>query len=161
MYTQEEYKSKLSNDFKVLNSSFLVANTRKETTGPGVLGYFDKSFPLTYEGFPEADGVSKDGKSISVNFVVVDVLSAGYARVPYFNDGSKTVVDKAAKPLSEIVRCDDQDSSWPGSSYVMCWPFTIVHGAPKDKDDRKEDAGWEIRPGMTHSARRPVSTPLF
>jgi hypothetical protein len=39
----------------------------------------------------------------------------------------------------------DQDSEL----YKMkCWPFGIVEGCPKDKDERVDDWSWEVVPGM-------------
>jgi hypothetical protein len=31
---------------------------------------------------------------------------------------------------------------------MKCWPFGIVEGCPKDKDERVEDWSWEVVPGM-------------
>jgi hypothetical protein len=31
---------------------------------------------------------------------------------------------------------------------ATCWPFGIVEGCPKDKDERVEDWSWEVVPGM-------------
>jgi hypothetical protein len=31
---------------------------------------------------------------------------------------------------------------------MKCWPFGIVEGCPKDKDERVEDSSWEVVPGM-------------
>jgi hypothetical protein len=31
---------------------------------------------------------------------------------------------------------------------MKCWPFGIVEGCPKDKDERVEDWTWDVVPGM-------------
>ena len=31
---------------------------------------------------------------------------------------------------------------------MKCWPFGIVEGCPKDKDERVDDSAWEVMPGM-------------
>jgi hypothetical protein len=64
--------------------------------------------------------------------------------VPYENLNGKTKVSSSAKPLN--ARCKMGDDS---ELYKMkCWPFGIVEGCPKDKDERVDDWAWDVIPGM-------------
>lgn len=86
-------------------------------------------------------------KQIGVNLTIVDCLSEGFSRVPYeFVNGTYKSDPKTAKPLSE-------KSPWAEDpqgqlSMLTCWPYGIVEGAPKEKDERREDYKWKVYPGM-------------
>lgn len=97
--------------------------------------------PLTKEGFNER-------KSIGVNFVVVDVLSEGFSRVPYdtVKKASKSTND--AKPLTEK-RPWSEDTEGQLSE-LTCYPYTICEGpgAAQKKGPRVEDWKWSVYPGI-------------
>jgi hypothetical protein len=133
---QVDYAARLSNDFKIKECPAFIGATGKQTKGPKVLCFNDADIPLTVEGF-------KDRKQLNVGLVVVDCLSDGYTRVPYecTNNGVYKL-GKNPLPLSE-------KSVWPEDkdgvlSMLTCWPYGIVEGCPKDKDDRNEDFKWEV-----------------
>jgi hypothetical protein len=53
-------------------------------------------------------------------------------------------VSANAKPLN--VKCKMSQES--DLCKMKCWPFGIVEGCPKDKDERVDDWSWEVVPGM-------------
>lgn len=166
---------KLASDIKLCVNPCFTGTTGRETTWPRVLAMTDRDIPLSYDAFGTHRDIDKDKKRIMVNFTIVDGISAGFSKTPYCNKGGKTVVDKDAQPLSvEIMSTEagwgpsaaassasaaagggDSDSNLAvvggaGFKIIQCYPWTIVEGAPKEKDDRKQDAGlaWKIEPGM-------------
>ena len=53
-------------------------------------------------------------------------------------------VSPNAKPLN--VKCRMGENS--ELCKMKCWPFGIVEGCPKDKDERVDDWSWDVVPGM-------------
>jgi hypothetical protein len=134
--SKAEYAAQLSSDFKIKECPAFISATGKQTKGPKILCFNDADIPLTVDGF-------KDRKQINVGLVVVDCMSDGYTRVPYecTNNGVYKV-GKNPLPLSE-------KSQWPQDpsgalSMLTCWPYGILEGCPKDKDDRNEEFKWEV-----------------
>jgi hypothetical protein len=134
--SKAEYAAQLRADFKIKECPAFISATGKQTKGPKILCFNDADIPLTVDGF-------KDRKQINVGLVVVDCLSDGYTRVPYecTNNGVYKV-GKNPLPLSE-------KSQWPHDpsgalSMLTCWPYGILEGCPKDKDDRNEEFKWEV-----------------
>jgi hypothetical protein len=144
MSSEDELNKKFINDFKVKDARCMSMSGSREGQWPTVLAYTLRDIPLTYnDPYFTTD---KDKKSIGVDVFVVDCIRAGYTKVPYRNQGGKTVVDKDAKPLSELVKTTADGIEF---STVTCYPWTIVPGYPKNKDERKEDDDlkWAIQPG--------------
>ena len=140
-----EYAARLSADFKIKECPAFISTTGKQTKGPKVLCFNDADIPLTVDGF-------KDRKQINVGLVVVDCLSDGYTRVPYecTNNGVYKL-GKNPMPLSERSAWTDDASGGGGGaaaaaglSMLTCWPYGILEGCPKDKDDRNEEFKWEV-----------------
>lgn len=148
---------RLSSDFKLKECPAFIGSTGREGKGPKVWAFNDADIPLSISGF-------NDKKQVSVGLVVVDCSMSGYTRVPYectsgdrykvrcffcFFLTTQTYrvchtlqVGKNALPLSE-------KSVWPGDPegqlhMLTCWPYGIVEGCPKDKDDRNEEYKWEV-----------------
>ena len=147
MSSPEISNKHFSNDFRCKELPFFLASVKADTTWPRVMAYCDSDIPLTYEEFDKVSKRDPNSRSITVNFVVINAISPGFTKVPYSNDGSKTIVDEKAKPLSEEHDCPEIGASM---KKIKCYPWTIVDGAPKEKDDRKEDEHltWDIVPGM-------------
>jgi hypothetical protein len=142
-----ENKSKFRNDMKVKNAALFTGAPGAEQQWPRVLAFCDKDIPLEFDLFEDYPDISKDKKSINVNFQILNCLTAGFTRTPYANDGTRTNVDKHAKPLAEMGKCSELGEEF---NSITCFPWTMVQGCPKDKDERKDEADiiWDITPGM-------------
>jgi hypothetical protein len=140
-------KVKFCADLKVKDASMFSGAPGAEEQWPRVLAFCDKDIPMEYDSFEDYPDISKDKKCINVNFQILNCLTAGYTRTPYANDGTRTNVDKNAKPLSEISKYPELGEEF---NKISCYPWTMVQGCPKDKDERKEeeDLIWDIKPGM-------------
>lgn len=84
---------------------------------------------------------------MTVGLVVVDCLMDGYTKIPIeFTKAGKYQQGPNPTPLSER-------KPWPedptgSTSMMICRPYGIVEGCPKDKAVPKEDGyGWEVHPG--------------
>jgi hypothetical protein len=53
-------------------------------------------------------------------------------------------VSANAKPLNVKSKMSQEHELYK----MKCWPFGIVEGCPKDKDERVEEYSWEVVPGM-------------
>ena len=51
-------------------------------------------------------------------------------------------VDKNAQPLSQLKPWTSDNEGLLG--VFDCWPYTIVDTKPKNKDERVEDACWQV-----------------
>jgi hypothetical protein len=143
----EEDKIRFCNDLRVKNATMFAGAPGMEEQWPRVLAFCDKDIPMEYDSFEDFPDISKDKKSINVNFTVLNCLTAGFTKTPYANDGTRTNVDKNAKPLAEISKYPELGEEF---NRITCYPWTMVPGCPKDKDERKEedDLTWDIVPGM-------------
>jgi hypothetical protein len=135
------------NNFRVRDGSAGSGALGKQGVGFRILAYNNSDIPMTSEGF--------ERKNLSVVFTVVKACDPGFSKVPYVNDPKtgKTKVGNGAMGTSALRSMPADygvDSSVaPMTMNLMdCWPFGIVEGCPKDKDDRNEEYRWEVVPGM-------------
>jgi hypothetical protein len=142
--------------FKVKDGLGCSPSVDKSGVGCKMLVFNNAPIPMTVDGF--------DRKNIAVVFTVLNTLQEGFSKVPYENVNGKTKVgldslprvsssstltrllqvNSNAKPLNLKSKMSDDSELCK----MKCWPFGIVEGCPKDKDERVDDWSWEIVPGM-------------
>lgn len=127
-------------ELRIKECPAFVGSTGKQTKGPKILCFNDAEIPLTFAGF-------SDKKQVSVGLVVVDCLMEGYAKVPY-ECASNNKYKMGPNPLPLSVKSLWGDDPSGVLSEMECWPYGIIEGCPKDKDDRNEEWKWKIVPGM-------------
>ena len=148
--------ARMSKDFKIKECPAYLGCMGSQGKGFKVLCMNDAEIPLTYLGF-------KDKKQASCGLIVINCLMDGFSKVPYESAkaGAKgTKRAEATLPLSEKVL-------WPGDPegtlcMMKCWPYGIIEGFPRDKDDWNEEYKWEVHPGrvlLTQSPSPPPSLP--
>lgn len=131
--------AKFSNELKIKSCPAFVGCTGKQGKGAKLLCINDGEIPLAHALFG-------DKRQVTVGFIVVDVQQEGYAKVPYeCTSNNKYKMGSNPLPLS-------QKSPWPEDpegtmSELDCWPYGIIEGCPKDKDDRNEEYKFKIVPG--------------
>ena len=68
------------------------------------------------------------------------------SRVPYISVNGVCKAEAGAKPLSE--RCPWPEDREGKLGMLTCYPYSIVEGRPKEKDERNEEYKWSVYPGM-------------
>jgi hypothetical protein len=122
--------------FRVKDGLSTSAGVEKAGVGFKMLAFNNSPIPMTVEGF--------ERKNITVVMTVINTVQEGFSKVPYENVNGKTKVSSDAKPLNTKFKMGgDVDLS-----KMKCWPFGIVEGCPKDKDERVDDWSWDVVPGM-------------
>lgn len=135
--------------FNLKDAALFSGTTGKDSRWPRVLVVNTEPIPLTHDKFTSHKNLSKDGKSLLINLVMVNGSTRGFCTVPVAASGSgKYTTGENAKPLSVVCPCERLGGEAGGFSAIQCYPWTIVEGCPQDKDDRVEEAGWVLEPGM-------------
>lgn len=139
-------------NFKQLDACYHDGTKGEEAQWPKVLAVIDRDMPTSEAGYQQlvdagTKGMQPDGKRVMLNAYIVNVVNSGYSRVPISAQGNKYVVERDAKPLS-VMNKDEELGD--GFGELECFPWTIVPGEPKSKDERKEEPEntWKLRAGM-------------
>jgi hypothetical protein len=127
--------TEFTENFRIRDGLGSSSSVDKAGVGLKLLAFNNTAIPMTAEGF--------ERKNLSVVFTVINTVQEGFSKVPYENVNGKTKVSANAKPLNTKCKMENSDLF-----KMKCWPFGIVEGCPKDKDERVEDWSWEIVPGM-------------
>ena len=137
-----------------------LGSTSEREKGPVILGFCDTDIPLTSAGF---DGQ----KQFSAYITPVNSEQTGYITAPIApNKNGKYVKGENAKELSELVPWTPSPPSDNASSAdescgksldasklklheMMCYPYGIRVGKPKEKGERAEHLGFLVSNGKS------------
>lgn len=135
--------------FSALGNPFSMSSVGEDKQWPRVLAVLSEELPCTVEGWRKVTKGDKEVKRKNLSGLIIAPLTAGFSKVPIDFRKNKYVVDhKTAQPLSEIVAIPEGHGGDPFKK-IRCFPYTIVPGAPKSKQARVENLGFEVEPGMT------------